>query len=159
MSRKKISNQYKIIKKKQIITGAFLINSLIGKLIKKGKKILIKKILKFVIQNLEKKLQIPFSLVLEKAVKNVSPKFKVCNLKKNSTLQNDNLLGQKVIELNKFEATKISLSWLIKGAKERKMNNIIEALTFEILEAFKGKGNAIRYRLEWYQKVKLLKNI
>lgn len=110
MSRKKISNQYKIIKKKQIITGAFLINSLIGKLIKKGKKILIKKILKFVIQNLEKKLQIPFSLVLEKAVKNVSPKFKVCNLKKNSTLQNDNLLGQKVIELNKFEATKISLS-------------------------------------------------
>ena len=149
MPRKKISNRYKILKQKKLIKGYYLIDLLINKILKKGKKTIAKTHIRNIINYLKKKSDFSFLIILEKAIKNLIPKFKITSM--------NNGVDQKVIELSLFESTKIALSWLIKGAKMRKMSKFSNSLSIELLEAFKGKGNAMKFRLNLYQQVKLLK--
>ena len=111
MPRKKISNQYKILKQKKLVKGCLLIDLLLKRLLKKGKKKLAEACIKNVINFLKKKINIPFLIILEKAIKNISPKFKILSM--------NNQIDSKVIELTTFESIKIALTWLIKGAKMR----------------------------------------
>ena len=55
MPRKKISNRYKILKQKKLIKGYYLIDLLINKILKKGKKTIAKTHIRNIINYLKKK--------------------------------------------------------------------------------------------------------
>ncbi len=165
MSRKKIRRRFKLIRKKKLIDGYFLLELLIQRLMKKGKKILIKRYINNIIQKLKEQSSFNFSFVIEEAIKNISPTIKITskfltssqNIDKNISSLQANLKTQFIVEISSYEATKTALNWLIQSAKMRDSTNLILSLTLEILEAFKKKGNAIKKRLALYEKAKFLK--
>jgi small subunit ribosomal protein S7 len=143
MSRKNIS------KKKFPIAdplfNSFILNLLIKRIIKKGKKSLAQRIVKNMFKKIASKTKIDPLQVFEKAIKNVTPivEVKACRIG-GSTYQ-------VPVEVSGFRGTNLSLKWILKAANSRSGKGFSLNLANEIIDASNLSGNAIRKKEETHK--------
>jgi small subunit ribosomal protein S7 len=143
MSRRNISK--KNFPAPDPVYGSLLVNLLIARIIKKGKKNLAQKIIKDTFEIIETRTGIDSIKTFEKAVKNVTPIVEV----KASRVGGSTY--QVPIEVSGFRGTTLSLKWILKAAKTRSGKTFALKLANEIIDASNLIGGAIRKREETHK--------
>lgn len=77
-------------------------------------------------------------LVLERAVKNVTPQVEVKSRRVGGSTY------QVPIEIRAYRGTNVSLKWITEYARERSGKNMALKLSNEILDAARESGNSVR---------------
>lgn len=140
MSRKIIIKQH--ILKRDFKYNNLLVNLLINKILKDGKKHLAKRIIYKAFDIIELKLKKNPILIFEKAIRNISPRVQLTN----KLIEGINQKIPKI--LNIYSSTKLAIRWISECAKKRSERGIYLKLANEILEAYQGFGNSIKRRNE-----------
>lgn len=140
----------KIYKKKYFITkdikyNSFLVSLLINKVLKKGKKDKAKKIVYNAFEYIINKTKINPLLVLEKAIRNVSPKIK---------------LKKKIISgisfkvpyiLKKYHSINLAINWIVLNSQKRIEKKMFLRLANELIDSSNNYGNSIKKKEEIYK--------
>lgn len=140
MSRKKIIK--KTLFQKDLFYNNILITLIINRLLKHGKKNLAKKIIYKTLNYIFIKTKKNPLLILEKAIKNISPRV----ILRNKFRQG--IVTKIPILLNIFDSTLIAICWLLKITIKKSKKQLFIKLGIEILDAFKGIGNTIKKKEE-----------
>lgn len=136
----------KIIKKRLIEPDPFynsvLIQKIVNKIMRKGKKSLAQRLLYQTAQEIEKKTQQDPIQVIEQAVYNIAPVVEIKSRR----------IGGAVysipIELNDDRSISTAINWIISYCKSRSGKTFVSKLANEIIEASKKMGSAVRKRDE-----------
>nr|YP_005090129.1 30S ribosomal protein S7 [Fucus vesiculosus]AVZ00649.1 30S ribosomal protein S7 [Fucus spiralis]CAX12515.1 30S ribosomal protein S7 [Fucus vesiculosus] len=120
--------------------NSFLVNLMISKILKNGKKTIAQKIIYEAFDIIEQKTEMQPLKIFEKAIKNVSPTVKIKAKRVGGSTY------QVPIEVKKFRGINLGLCWIVQFAKARSGKTIAIKLANEIIDASKGYGNAIRKR-------------
>lgn len=124
---------------------SYLVNLMILKILKSGKKRLAQNIIYEAFNIIKKKTKTHPLKIFEKAIKNVSPSVKIKAKRVGGSTY------QVPCEVKKFRGINLGLSWILKYARTRSGKTIAIKLANEILEASKGFGNAIRKKEETHR--------
>jgi small subunit ribosomal protein S7 len=138
---RKISTKKKF-PKKDFKYNNFLVALLVNKLMKNGKKSIAKKIIYKSFSYLEQQLKKDPILVLEKAIRNISPRVYL----KPKYIREKTY--QVPVLLNRFKSTIIAIKWLVEFSKKRKKNSMTNNLSYELIDAWKGIGTIIKKKEE-----------
>ena len=120
------------------IYGSRLVNLLIARILQSGKKSLAQNIVYSALEIISTKTEENPVLVLEKAVKNVTPQVEVKARRVGGSTY------QVPIEIRAYRGTNISLKWITEFARTRSGKSMALKLSNEILDAAKESGNSIR---------------
>ena len=120
------------------IYNSRLVTLLISRVLQAGKKSLAQKIVYGALEIISKKTEENPVLLLEKAVKNVTPKAEVKARRVGGSTY------QVPIEIRAYRGTNISLKWITEFARARSGKSMAIKLSNEILDAAKETGNSIR---------------
>uniref|UniRef100_A0A1L4BNF3 Ribosomal protein S7 n=2 Tax=Pelargonium TaxID=4030 RepID=A0A1L4BNF3_9ROSI len=122
-----------------------VVNMLINRILKHGKKSLAYKILYRAMKKIQqKKKRNPLSL-LRQAIHRVTPKIAV------KTRRVRGSAYQVPIEIKAPQGKVLAIRWLLEAARKRPGRNMAFKLSSELMDATKGKGNAIRKKEETYR--------
>ena len=122
------------------IYGSRLVNLLITRILQSGKKSIAQKIVYGALEIITTKTDENPVLVLEKAVKNVTPQVEVKSRRVGCSTY------QVPIEIRAYRGTNISLRWINEAAKVRSGKSMAMKLANELIDASKENGNAIKKR-------------
>jgi len=136
MSRRNKSTR--VLPEADPIYNSRLVTLLISRVLKAGKKSLAQKIVYSALENISTKTEDNPVLLLEKAVKNVTPKAEVKARRVGGSTY------QVPIEIRAYRGTNISLKWITEFARARPGKNMALKLSNEILDAAKETGNSVR---------------
>ena len=117
-----------------------LVNLLIARVLKSGKKSIAQRIVHTALEIITEKTEENPVLVLEKAVKNVTPQVEV----KARRVGGSNY--QVPIEIRAYRGTNIALRWINEAAQTRSGKSMAFKLANELIDASKESGNAIKKR-------------
>jgi len=117
----------------------------INKILKKGKKLLAKRLFFTLLDYIQLKTNQNPRIILEKAIRNISPLFLIKKKKIN------NVIFHFPTFLTKLESIKISIVWLLHFAKNRSEKTFNLRLFYEIIDASKGIGSCIKKKQEIYK--------
>jgi small subunit ribosomal protein S7 len=120
------------------IYNSRLVTLLVSRILQSGKKSLAQKIVYKALENISTKTEENPVLVLEKAVKNVTPAVEVKSRRVGGSTY------QVPIEIRAYRGTNISLKWITEFARTRSGKNMSMKLANEIIDAAKETGNSIR---------------
>ena len=120
------------------IYNSRLVTLLIRRILKSGKKSLAQKIVYNALELISTKTEENPILVLEKAVKNVTPEVEVKARRVGGSTY------QVPIEIRAYRGINISLKWITEFARQRSGKSMSLKLSNEILDASKETGNSIR---------------
>ena len=120
------------------IYNSRLVTLLISRILKSGKKSIAQKIVYDALELISVKTEENPVLVLEKAVKNVTPQAEVKARRVGGSTY------QVPIEIRAYRGTNISLKWITEFARERSGKTMSMKLSNEIIDAAKETGNSIR---------------
>ena len=120
------------------IYNSRLVTLLVSRILLSGKKSLEQKIVYKALENISTKTEENPVLVLEKAVKNVTPAVEVKSRRVGGSTY------QVPIEIRAYRGTNISLKWITEFARTRSGKNMSMKLANEIIDAAKETGNSIR---------------
>ena len=120
------------------IYNSRLVTLLVSRILQSGKKSLAQKIVYNALEIISTKTEENPVLVLEKAVKNVTPKVEVKARRVGGSTY------QVPIEIRAYRGTNISLKWITEFARARSGKSMSIRLSNEILDAAKETGNSIR---------------
>ena len=115
-----------------------LVTLLVRRIMKSGKKSLAQKIVYNALEIISTKTEENPVLVLEKAVKNVTPQVEVKARRVGGSTY------QVPIEIRAYRGTNVSLKWITEFARIRSGKSMAIKLSNEILDASKETGNSIR---------------
>nr|YP_009300126.1 ribosomal protein S7 [Pelargonium transvaalense]YP_009300197.1 ribosomal protein S7 [Pelargonium transvaalense]AJC00042.1 ribosomal protein S7 [Pelargonium transvaalense]AJC00112.1 ribosomal protein S7 [Pelargonium transvaalense] len=122
-----------------------VVNMLINRILKHGKKSLAYKILYRAMKKIQqKKKRNPLSL-LRQAIRRVTPKIAVKRRRRSGSAY------QVPIEIKAPQGKVLAIRWLLEAARKRPGRNMAFKLSSELMDATKGKGNAIRKKEETYR--------
>jgi len=136
MSRR--SKAKRIIVQPDPIYNSRLVTLLISRVLKSGKKSIAQSIVYKAMENILEKEGVNPVIVLEKAVKNVTPRVEVKARRVGGSTY------QVPIEIRAYRGTNIGLKWLTEFATVRGGRGLATKLANEILDAAKEGGGAIR---------------
>ncbi len=136
MSRR--SRAQRIIAAPDPIYNSRLVTLLISRILQSGKKSLAQKIVYNALEIVSKKTEKNPVLVLEKAVKNVTPQVEIKSRRVGGSTY------QVPIEIRAYRGTNISLKWITEFARTRSGKSMSIKLSNELLDAAKETGNSIR---------------
>ena len=136
MSRR--SRAQRIIAAPDPIYNSRLVTLLISRILQSGKKSLAQKIVYNALEIVSKKTEENPVLVLEKAVKNVTPQVEIKSRRVGGSTY------QVPIEIRAYRGTNISLKWITEFARTRSGKSMSIKLSNELLDAAKETGNSIR---------------
>jgi small subunit ribosomal protein S7 len=136
MSRR--SKAQRIIAEPDPIYNSRLVTLLISRILLSGKKSLAQKIVYSALELISSKTEENPVLVLEKAVKNVTPQVEVKARRVGGSTY------QVPIEIRAYRGTNVSLKWITEFARTRSGRTMASKLSNEILDAAKDTGNSIR---------------
>jgi small subunit ribosomal protein S7 len=123
----------------------FLVSLLINRILKNGKKRLSRRLVYKSFELIEFRTNQNPILILEKAVRNISPRVQLkAKRVGGATYQVPTLL-------NKFRSTTIAVKWIVEFSKKRSGKGMSLKLANELLEASKGLGNAIKKKEETHK--------
>jgi small subunit ribosomal protein S7 len=111
---------------------------LVSRILQSGKKSLAQKIVYNSLEIISKKTEENPILVLEKAVKNVTPQVEVKARRVGGSTY------QVPIEIRAYRGTNVSLKWITEFARARSGKSMAVKLSNEILDAAKETGNSVR---------------
>jgi small subunit ribosomal protein S7 len=120
------------------IYNSRLVTLLVSRILKSGKKSIAQKIVYDALELISVKTEENPVLVLEKAVKNVTPQAEVKARRVGGSTY------QVPIEIRAYRGTNISLKWITEFARERSGKSMSMKLSNEIIDAAKETGNSIR---------------
>ena len=120
------------------IYNSRLVTLLVSRILQSGKKSLAQKIVYNALEIISKKTEENPVLVLEKAVKNVTPQAEVKARRVGGSTY------QVPIEIRAYRGTNISLKWITEFARARSGKSMSIKLSNEILDAAKETGNSVR---------------
>ena len=120
------------------IYNSRLVTLLISRILKSGKKSLAQKIVYNALDLISTKSEENPVLVLEKAVKNVTPQVEVKSRRVGGSTY------QLPIEIRAYRAINISLKWITEYARLRSGKSMAMKLSNEIMDAAKEAGSSIR---------------
>ena len=120
------------------IYNSRLVTLLISRVLQAGKKSLAQKIVYGALEIISTKTEENPVLLLEKAVKNVTPRVEVKARRVGGSTY------QVPIEIRAYRGTNVSLKWITEFARARSGKNMAMKLSNEILDAAKETGNSIR---------------
>jgi small subunit ribosomal protein S7 len=122
-----------------------LVSLFVNRILKNGKKRLAKRILYKAFQLIEFRTNQNPILILEKAIRNVSPRVQLkAKRVGGATYQVPTLL-------NKFRSTNIAVKWVVTFSRKRTGKGMSLKLANEVLEAAKGLGGSIRKKDETHK--------
>ena len=136
MSRR--SRAQRILAQPDPIYNSRLVTLLISRILQSGKKSLAQKIVYGALDIISTKTEENTVLVLEKAVKNVTPSVEVKARRVGGSTY------QVPIEIRAYRGTNVSLKWITEFARARSGKSMSIKLSNEILDAAKETGNSIR---------------
>jgi small subunit ribosomal protein S7 len=122
------------------IYGSRLVNLLIARILKSGKKSIAQKIVYNALEIINEKSEENSILILEKAVKNVTPQVEVNARRVGGSTY------QVPIEIRAYRGVNIALRWINESAKARSGKSMAFKLANELIDASKEGGNAIKKR-------------
>ena len=122
-----------------------LVSLLVNRILKKGKKRLARRIVYKAFQLIEFRTNQNPILILEKAIRNISPRVQLkAKRVGGATYQVPTLL-------NKYRATNIAVRWIVEYSRKRSGKGMSLNLANELLEAAKGLGNSIQKKEETHK--------
>jgi small subunit ribosomal protein S7 len=136
MSRR--SKAQRILAEPDPIYNSRLVTLLISRILQSGKKSLAQKIVYNALELISSKTEENPVLVLEKAVKNVTPQVEVKARRVGGSTY------QVPIEIRAYRGTNVSLKWITEFARARSGKSMSLKLSNEIMDAAKETGNSIR---------------
>jgi small subunit ribosomal protein S7 len=136
MSRR--SKAQRILAEPDPIYNSRLVTLLISRILQSGKKSLAQKIVYNALELISAKTEENPVLVLEKAVKNVTPQVEVKARRVGGSTY------QVPIEIRAYRGTNVSLKWITEFARARAGKSMSLKLSNEIMDAAKETGNSIR---------------
>jgi small subunit ribosomal protein S7 len=136
MSRR--SKAQRILAQPDPIYNSRLVTLLISRILQSGKKSLAQKIVYNALEIISSKTEENPVLVLEKAVKNVTPSVEVKARRVGGSTY------QVPIEIRAYRGTNVSLKWITEFARTRSGKSMSMKLSNEIMDAAKETGNSIR---------------
>ena len=120
------------------IYSSRLVTLLVSRILQSGKKSLAQKIVYNALEIISSKTEENPVLVLDKAVKNVTPQVEVKARRVGGSTY------QVPIEIRAYRGTNISLKWITEFARQRSGKSMAMKLSNEILDAAKETGNSVR---------------
>jgi len=120
------------------IYNSRLVTLLVSRILQSGKKSLAQRIVYKALEIVSVKTEENPVLVLEKAVKNVTPAVEVKSRRVGGSTY------QVPIEIRAYRGTNISLKWMTEFSRARSGKNMSIKLSNEIIDAAKETGNSIR---------------
>ena len=120
------------------IYNSRLVTLLVSRILQSGKKSLAQKIVYKALEIVSTKTEENPVLVLEKAVKNVTPQVEVKAKRVGGSTY------QVPIEIRAYRGTNISLKWMTEFARARSGKSMAIKLSNEIIDAAKETGNSVR---------------
>jgi small subunit ribosomal protein S7 len=120
------------------IYNSRLVTLLISRILQSGKKSLAQRIVYNALELISSKTEENPVLVLEKAVKNVTPQVEVKARRVGGSTY------QVPIEIRAYRGTNVSLKWITEFARARSGKSMSLKLSNEIMDAAKETGNSIR---------------
>jgi small subunit ribosomal protein S7 len=120
------------------IYNSRLVTLLVSRILQSGKKSLAQKIVYNALETISTKTEENPVLVLEKAVKNVTPAVEVKSRRVGGSTY------QVPIEIRAYRGTNVSLKWTTEFARQRSGKSMSVKLSNEIIDAAKEAGNSIR---------------
>nr|QCI08752.1 ribosomal protein S7 [Sphondylothamnion multifidum] len=127
------------------IYNSRLINMLIVRILKHGKKSLAQKIIYEALEIISKKTSNDPLEILEKAIRNTTPLVEVKARRIGGSTY------QVPIEVRAYRGTNLALRWITKFANTRSGNSMAIKLANEIIDASNENGNSIRKREETHR--------
>jgi small subunit ribosomal protein S7 len=122
-----------------------LVSLLVNRILKSGKKRLAKRIVYKAFEFIEFRTNQNPILILEKAIRNVSPRVQLkAKRVGGATYQVPTLLS-------KYRSTNIAVRWIVEFSRKRSGKGMSLKLANELLEAAKGLGNAIKRKEETHK--------
>jgi small subunit ribosomal protein S7 len=122
-----------------------LVSLLVNRILKSGKKRLAKRLVYKAFKLINTKTNQDPILILEKAVRNISPRVQLkAKRVGGATYQVPTLL-------NKFRSTNIAVRWIVEFSRKRSGKGMSNKLSTELLEAAKGLGNSIKKKEETHK--------
>ena len=122
-----------------------LVTLLVSRILKSGKKSIAQAIVYNSLEIISEKTEENPVLVLEKAVKNVTPQVEVKSRRVGGST------FQVPIEIRAYRGTNIALQWIKESAKVRSGKSMSFKLANEILDAVKDNGNAIKKKEQMHK--------
>ena len=122
-----------------------LVTLLVSRVLKSGKKSIAQAIVYNSLEIISEKTEENPVLVLEKAVKNVTPQVEVKSRRVGGST------FQVPIEIRAYRGTNIALQWIKESAKGRSGKSMSFKLANEILDAVKENGNAIKKKEQMHK--------
>ena len=120
------------------IYNSRLVTLLVSRILQSGKKSLAQRIVYQALEIISVKTEENPILILEKAVKNVTPQVEVKARRVGGSTY------QVPIEIRAYRGTNISLKWITEFARSRSGKNMAGKLANELIDAAKENGNSIR---------------
>jgi small subunit ribosomal protein S7 len=120
------------------IYNSRLVTLLVSRILQSGKKSLAQKIVYNSLEIISTKTEENPVLILEKAVKNVTPQVEVKARRVGGSTY------QVPIEIRAYRGTNISLKWITEFARTRSGKTMSIKLSNEIIDAAKETGNSVR---------------
>ena len=143
MSRRNISK--KRFPQTDSIYNSYLVNLLINRILKSGKKTIAKKIVYEAFEIIKKKTDQDSLHIFEKAIRNASPVVEVKAKRVGGSTY------QVPIEVSGFRATNLSLRWIIGYANKRVGRSMSIKLANEIIDTANDIGNTIKKKEETHK--------
>ena len=136
MSRR--SQAKRVLLQPDPVYNSRLVSLLVARVLKSGKKTLAERIVYQSLDIILEKTKENPVILLEKAVKNVTPQVEVKSRRVGGSTY------QVPIEIRSYRGTNISLKWIIEFAKNRPGYGMANKLANELLDAARENGGAIR---------------
>jgi small subunit ribosomal protein S7 len=143
MSRRNISK--KRFPQPDAVYNSYLVNLLISRILKSGKKTIAKKIVYDAFDIIQKKTNEDPLSIFEKAIRNASPIVEVKARRVGGSTY------QVPVEVSGFRATNLSLRWIIRYGSQRVGRSMSIKLANEILDTANDIGNTIKKKEETHR--------
>ena len=127
------------------VYNSSVVHLMILKILKSGKKTIAQKIIYESFDIIKERTQEEPLRIFERAIKNVTPMVKIKAKRVGGSTY------QVPTEVKKFRGINLGLCWIIQFARQRAGKTIAIKLANEILDAYKGSGNAIRKKEETHR--------
>lgn len=119
-----------------------LVNMLVNRILKNGKKSLAYKILYQSMINIKRKTDKNPLSVLRQAIRKVTPNIKVKARRIGGSTY------QVPVEIQSFQGKALAIRWLLQACHKRSGKNMASKLSYEIMDAARNNGNAVRKKEE-----------
>ncbi len=138
---------------KDLLYNSFLVNILINKVLKNGKKFLARNIVYKSFDMISKDAGKNPVLIFEKAVRNVQPKVGL------KAVIVENTTYRIPVLINKLKSAKIAIRWIVESSKKRKKKSAANCLFLEILDASRNTGLSVKKKEDLHKMAEANKSL